>query len=216
MQGLPMSKLARIHRIFGMILFIPFLAWAMTGFIFFIKPGYSAAYETLAAKTYPLDAQTVVHSDPAWLEYRVLKTILGTHLIAKRGDGWVHLDPATMQPRSQPSEDDLKLLLNDAFTANPERYGSVARVSGTSALTSTGINVSLDWTRMSLQQKGQDTDRIDLLYRIHYLQWTGNRTIDRILGLSGLAGVIILALLGARLAFRASRGGDRPDRDKSA
>ncbi len=215
-----MSKLARVHRAFGIILLIPFLAWAVTGFIFFIKPGYGAAYETLVAKTYPLDAQTVVRSDPAWLEYRVLKTILGTHLITKDSNGWHHLDVATMQPRSQPSHDELKLLLNDAFTANPERYGRVASVSNESAVitavSTTGIKVTLDWTRMSLQQKGQDTDRIDLLYRIHYLQWTGNRAFDRILGLSGLGGVIILALLGARLAFRASRGGDRPDRDRSA
>jgi hypothetical protein len=210
-----MVELAKIHRGFGIILFIPFLAWAVTGFIFFIKPGYNAAYETLAIKSYPLESQQPVNSHPDWLEYRVQRTILGTHLIAKTADGWVHLDPATMQPRSQPSNDDMRLLLNDAFTSNPERYGRVAAVSGDSAVTSTGINVIVDWTRMSLQQRGRDTDRIDLLYRIHYLQWTGNRKIDRILGLAGLAGVIILAVLGARLAFRASRVGGRPDRDKS-
>ena len=211
-----MSKLAKVHRVFGIILLIPFLGWAVTGFIFFIKPGYDAAYDTLAVKTYPLETQAPFNSDPAWLEFRFLKTILGTHLIAKKRDGWVHLDPATMQPRAQPSNDELKLLLEDAFTTNPERYGRVATVSGDSAVTSTGINVTLDWTRMSLQQRGSDTDRIDLLYRIHYLQWTGIRTLDRILGLAGLAGVVILALLGGRLAFRASREGDRPHRDRSA
>jgi len=32
-----------------------------------------------------------------------------------------------------------------------------------------------------------DTDRIDWLYRIHYLQWTGNRSVDRWLAVAGLA-----------------------------
>ena len=169
-----------------------------------------------AVKTYPLETQAAINSDPAWLEFRFLKTILGTHLVAKKRDGWVHLDPATMQPRVQPSNDELKLLLEDAFTTNPERYGRVVSVSGGSAITTTGVNVKLDWTRMSLQQRGSDTDRIDVLYRIHYLQWTGIRTVDRILGMAGLLGVVVLALLGARLAFRASREGDRPHRDRSA
>jgi hypothetical protein len=62
----------------------------------------------------------------------------------------------------------------------------------------------LDWKRLSLQQHGRDTDRIDRLYKIHYLQWTGEKTVDRILGLAGLVLLLVLTGLGARLAFRRS------------
>ena len=62
--------------------------------------------------------------------------------------------------------------------------------------------VTFDWNRLSLQQRGRDTDRIDLLYKVHYLQWTGQKTADKVLGLAGLTLLIVLTLLGARLAFR--------------
>lgn len=55
---------------------------------------------------------------------------------------------------------------------------------------------------MSLQQRGSDTRRIDLLYRIHYLQWTGIKILDKVLGFTGLALVLTLTALGAWLAFR--------------
>jgi hypothetical protein len=42
---------------------------------------------------------------------------------------------------------------------------------------------------------------IDLLYRIHYLQWTGVRTVDKVVGLAGILLVITLAVLGMRIAF---------------
>ena len=48
------------------------------------------------------------------------------------------------------------------------------------------------------------TDRIDLLYRIHYLQWTGIKKLDNVLGMLGIALVIVLTTLGAWLAFKRS------------
>jgi hypothetical protein len=57
---------------------------------------------------------------------------------------------------------------------------------------------------MSLQQKGKDTDRIDLLYRIHYLQWTGFKRVDKIVGFAGLGLVMVLTTLGAWLPFKRS------------
>ena len=44
-------------------------------------------------------------------------------------------------------------------------------------------------------------DRIDALYRIHYLQWTGYKLVDRLVGLVGLLLLVTLAVLGVRLAF---------------
>ena len=82
------------------------------------------------------------------------------------------------------------------------RYGDVATVNGTKVITNTGVEVTLDWNRMSLQQKGKDTDRIDLLYKIHYLQWTGVKSVDRIVGLVGISLVLVLSFLGAWLAFK--------------
>ena len=68
--------------------------------------------------------------------------------------------------------------------------------------TDTGVVVTVDWNRMSLQQTGKDTKRIDTLYRLHYLQWTGIKSIDRILGVTGITLVLVLTGLGACLAFR--------------
>ncbi len=103
-----------------------------------------------------------------------------------------------------PNESEVKLLLKDAFTANPSRYGNISRVSGDTVWTDTGVEVNIDWNRMSLQQKGKDTERIDLLYRIHYLQWTGVKKVDRIAGFTGLVLVMALTTLGAWLALKRS------------
>jgi len=191
-----------IHRVIGIILLLPFLGWAATGFVFFLKPGYAGAYEILTPKTYPLNGVASITPDPGWLEYRYFKTVLGEHLIARTEKGWVQLNPNDKQPRSAPTRTEMELLLKDAFTANPKRYGEVTDLSGFTAKTSTGVEVTIDWSRLSLQQRGKDTDRIDLLYRIHYLQWTGVKTVDRVLGFAGLTLVIVLTLLGARLAIR--------------
>jgi hypothetical protein len=191
----------KLHRLIGIVLLLPFLAWAITGLIFYIKPGYTAAYEILNVKTYPLDREVNVVSQPGWREFRCLKTVLGEHLLVRLDSGWKQLDIATKQPRVA-SEADVRALLQDAFTANPPRYGEVASITDDTIKTTTGIDVSIDWDRMSLQQKGKDTDRIDLLYKIHYLQWTGFKSVDRVVGLAGIGLVLVLTTLGAWLAFK--------------
>jgi hypothetical protein len=191
----------KLHRLIGIVLLLPFLAWAITGLIFFIKPGYTAAYEILNVKTYPLDREVNVVAQPDWRELRYLKTVLGEHLLVRLDSGWKQLDPVTKQPRAV-AEADVRALLKDAFTANPQRYGEVASITDDAIKTTTGIDVSIDWNRMLLQQKGKDTDRIDLLYKIHYLQWTGIKSVDRIVGLLGIGLVLVLTTLGAWLAFK--------------
>ena len=193
----------RLHRILGIVMLVPFIGWAATGIVFFTKPGYGAAYDALAVKTYPLDGPFALQPDPAWREIRYLRTILGAHLLVRTAKGWAQLDPVTLRPSAPPASDDVRRLIADAFTANPDRYGRIVSLDGGVATTDTGAVVTFDWNRLGLQQRGRDTDRIDLLYKVHYLQWTGQKTIDKVLGLAGLTLLIALTTLGARLAFRA-------------
>lgn len=197
-------KTRTLHRVLGVILLLPFFGWALTGLVFFIKPGYEGAYEILSPKTYPLDRAVTINPDPSWLEFRCFKTVLGEHLIVRTNAGWSHLNPADGQPKVKPSEDEIRTLLKDAFSANPGRYGSVSRISGDTASTDTGVEVTVDWNRLSLQQRGRDTDRIDLLYKVHYLQWTGVKALDKVVGIVGILMVLALTVLGAQLAIRRS------------
>jgi hypothetical protein len=195
-------KVRTLHRGLGIILLLPFFGWAITGLVFFLKPGYTGAYEILTPKTYPLTGALPINPDPAWLEFRYLRTVIGDHLLVRTDSGWRHLNFTDKQPRTVPNEREIKLLLQDAFSVNPSRYGNISRVSDNTAWTDTGVEVNIDWNRMSLQQRGKDTDRIDLLYRIHYLQWTGVKSVDRIVGFAGLVMVMALTTLGAWLAFK--------------
>jgi PepSY-associated TM region len=195
-------KIRALHRVIGIILLLPFFGWALTGLVFFIKPGYEGAYEVLSPKTYPLERPLTINPDPTWLEFRYLKTALGEHLLVRTDAGWSHLNPADGRPRGGPTEDEIRTLLKDAFSVNPRRYGDIAKVSGDTASTDTGVEVTVDWKRLSLQQRGTDTDRIDLLYKVHYLQWTGVTIIDRVVGITGIVMVLALTVLGAWLAFK--------------
>ena len=192
----------KLHRIIGIVLLLPFFGWTLTGFVFFIKPGYAGAYEILNPKTYPLDIGISVSPEPGWLEFRCFRTVLGNHMIARTNEGWLHLNPENMQPRPMPTDDEIKLLLTDAFSANPQRYGNISDISGNSIKTDTAVEIIIDWKRLNFQQRGKDTDRIDLLYKIHYLQWTGINSIDKPLGLIGLVLVMALTMLGVRLAIK--------------
>lgn len=192
----------RLHRLIGLVMLLPFLGWAVTGAIFFVKPGYGGAYEAIAIKTYPIDAAIALPSNPAWLEIRYLRTVLGDHLLVRTASGWKHLDPKSLDDKPAPAESALRALLADAFTANPGRYGHIVQVDGATATTDTGVRVSLNWLRLALSQRGRDTDRIDGIYKIHYLQWTGIESVDKILGAAGLALIVALSALGVRLLVR--------------
>ena len=190
------------HRVIGIILLIPFVGWAITALVFFIKPGYTGAYEALTPKFYPINNQVLISENPNWLEVRYLRTILGDHLLVRTDSGWMNLNPNDKRPRSAATDDETRRLVQDAFSMNPKRYGQIVSVNGNTVTTDTGVVVTIDWDRMSLQQTGSDTKWIDSLYRIHYLQWTGVRSIDRAVGLTGIALILILTALGASLAFR--------------
>jgi hypothetical protein len=85
----------KLHRLAGIVMLLPFLGWAVTGIVFFTKPGYGAAYDAPPIKAYSLDEPIAVRADPAWREVRYLRTILGPHLLVRTGTGWRQLDPGS-------------------------------------------------------------------------------------------------------------------------
>ncbi|HKS40772.1 MAG TPA: hypothetical protein VJX74_09140 [Blastocatellia bacterium] len=194
-------KARALHRILGLVMLLPLIGWAITGSIFFLKPGYAGAYDTPQVKTYPLETNIALEPAPSWLEFRYVKTILGEHLLARTEQGWRHLDPRSLQPRQAPTADEVRALITDALATNPSRYGHIASIEGNTATTDTDVRVTIDWNRLALAQRGTDTDWIDFFYKIHYLQWTGVATVDKALGALGIAFVLILSALGARLFF---------------
>lgn len=196
-------RVSRLHRLVGIVLILPFIGWVATGFIFFLKPGYSGAYEMPVIKTYALETPEKLDLAQGWQEIRYFRTILGNHLLVKSDNKWQQLDPYSKQPRPLPDSPQIKRLLLDALTTNPARYGHITSIDKSDAKTDTGVEINLDWNSMTLQQHGRDTTRIDWLYRIHYLQWTGNKTLDKVLGFTGLSLVMILTSLGVWLAIRA-------------
>src|ERR1051325_11040841 len=104
-----MTKTRSLHRAVGLIMFLPFVAWAATGAIFFLKPGYAGAYELLQVKTYPFGPNERIQMDPSWLEARYLRTVLGGHLLVRTTDGWQHLDPQTLTPRPAPRSEERRV-----------------------------------------------------------------------------------------------------------
>jgi hypothetical protein len=181
---------------------LPMIGWTVTGAIFFLKPGYSSAYAPLRVKDYATtDSNVWIHWRPDWRELRAVSTVLGRHLLVRTAQGWSQLDPETLAPRPDPTEQEIRELVGDAISADGARYGEIVTVDAAArvATTSTGARVTLDWPQLALSQRGTDTDRIDFLYRIHYLQWTGSPRIDRILGVAGILFALTLAAFGARL-----------------
>jgi len=192
-------KVRRLHRWIGIVLLLPFLGWAATALVFFFKPGYGPAYEGLAVKLLPLgEVQTPV-VDPLWLEYRLLRTILGHHLLVRTAEGpqHLHLDGSPWQPGTE----DVRRLLTDATEDKP-RYGDLQEVAATQVTTSTGVVIQVNWERMSLYQMGNDTRLIDRIYKVHYLQLTGWKTFDQVTGVVGLALLVLMAITGCRLLLR--------------
>jgi len=204
-----MTITRRTHRILGLVLLLPICGWALTGFVFFVKPGYGAAYGGLRVREYPLLGTPVPQPRPDWLELKLVRTVLGDHLLVRDKNGRTHLDPATLLPRALPDENSIRRLIGEAIEPERGRYGEIARVTleagespAASVETTTGVKIDLDWSTLSLQQSGRDTRRIDALYRVHYLQWTGIRVVDRVLGVVGLTALLTLAFFGLRLALR--------------
>lgn len=194
---------AKLHRWLGIILVLPLLAWALTGAVFILKPGYEGAYDRPQLKTYPLPIALTISPQADWLEARALRTVLGEHLLVKTADGWQHLDMQG-QPNPVPNRAALIRLVQDAVESNPQRYGEVGDVNFATApvlalTTSTGITLTLDWNSFQLSQRGADTGVINLLYKIHYLQWFGVKTLNIVWALVTLTLLLLATWLGVQL-----------------
>ena len=171
-----MMRPSSLHKIIGVVLVLPLLGWSLTGIVFLTKPGYNEAYEQLAVKMYPLEKTFDSNLTKNWEEAKYFRTILGYHLLLSGGGTVRHIDPITDRPRELPSETDVERLVEDAIAVSLERYGDIVEISGSRVTTSTGVEITLHWSSMSLAQSGRDTRLIDNLYKIHYLQWSGRPT----------------------------------------
>ncbi len=197
-----MSVSRRIHRSIGWCLLLPFLIWAFTGLIFFLKPGYQAAFSSLNVKTYPVSQTIQINPQPQWQEIKMLQTVLGLHLLVKQSDGWQQLNPDDLTLRAEPQGQELQLLILDAMQSDVKRYGQQLQPAEHGFITETGVKIQLDWASLTLSQQGKDTEFINNLYKAHYLQWTGQKTLDQVLGVVGLVLLMLTTVIGARLLLR--------------
>ncbi len=186
----------QLHKVLGLLLLVPLLGWALTGAVFILQPGYAAAYAELSPKRYPLTAAAAITPQPNWLEFKVLHTILGEHLLVHTPLGWQQLDPSTMLTLGPPQAAELAALVADAITVDEARYGQVLAVHGSQVVTSTGVKIDVDWSSLSLRQQGQDTRLIDTLYKIHYLQWWGHQPANTVFAVVALLCVVALVIYG--------------------
>ncbi|MBU1620075.1 MAG: hypothetical protein KJ556_18800 [Gammaproteobacteria bacterium] len=197
-----MSLPRRLHRFLGWCLILPFCIWAFTGLVFFIKPGYQAAFSYLSVKTYPISTTIQVLPQPDWQEIKLLQSVLGVHLLVKQPDGWQQLNLQDFTVRPQPADDEVQLLLQDAISVDPQRYGGQLLKTDQGYVTDTGVQIQLNWASLSLSQQGKDTELINNLYKAHYLQWTGHKSLDQVVGVFGLLLLLLTTVLGIRLLIR--------------
>lgn len=182
---------------------MPLLAWCLTGLVFLIQPGYGAAYEALPVQGYPLTEPLTITPQEDWLEYKIMRTVLGTHLLVRDKTGWQHLNAATLAPFEADMQQ-RRSLIGDAIALKAERYGHLLEMESEPYLTSTGAEISLQWDTLSLRQYGLDTRWIDRMYRVHYLQWTGIKPLDKVLGIFGLLLLVLISVTGVRLLLRST------------
>lgn len=192
------------HRILGLVMLVPMILWSVTGFIFITKPGYDGAYERISPQQYPLGEGLTLNVEATWKDVQIKRSILGLHLLVNNENGWHQLDPNTFKPRAFPSKTEFTKLVNDAIKGNVERYGNIASIQNNTVTTDSGVVITLDWSTLTLSQKGDDTRLISQLYKIHYLQWFDVKSIDKVWGSLGLVGLVVLTILGA-LAYLMGR-----------
>ena len=211
---------ARAHRWLAMGLVIPLLVWSVTGLVFHLKPGWARAYDQLdEARPGPLDlaAVTAIASlprpgpGPATSRLELFDSVLGPLYRVTTLDGGALYDGRTGARRSPLTVADARALAVDAVVRSEHHaaYGAPVDARETAAEVriqfAGGAVVRVGRDDGRLTQRGADTDRIDWLYRLHYLQWTGNRAIDRMIALAGLVLIWLAAVPGLVLAARRLR-----------
>lgn len=173
---------ARVHAWLAIVLVAALVIWSVTGLLFHLKPGWDRAYDMLAIERGGREE---------------LDTVIGPLV---RVDGKLDRAPLT--------EAEAVALVEDAVSRSRFAYGKVTRVAVTDATVKVhygDVVVTIDRGAGWISQRGADTDRIDWLYRIHYLQFTGNRTVDRAVAVLGLALIWAVMIPGIVLFVRRLR-----------
>jgi hypothetical protein len=178
---------ARVHAWLAIALVSALVIWSVTGLLFHLKPGWDRAYDMLS-----------IDRGGAREE---LDTAIGPLV---RVDGM-------LAERGPLTEDEARALAVDAVSRSRHRaaYGEPTGTTVTDAAVkvrfSGGPVVTVDRAGAWISQRGPDTDRIDWLYRIHYLQLTGHRSLDRAIAVAGLLLIWAVMIPGGVLFVRRVR-----------
>lgn len=223
-----MAQLRRAHRLAGVALALPIVAWTVTGLLFHVKHRYAEAYEPLAV---PFTADVLwgrAVFSPAMLQARgaldVGPATLATHprgLIAwlgRRNGEPVAIDSASGDPIPEATEETARLWLRDAVraSAHAARFGAVTRTEETTVRSGRtggddpafrfhlagGKQVTVDRVTGEISQTGDLNAFIDWTYRVHYLQWTPWKGVNVALVLLAMPLLLLLAASGVRMALR--------------
>jgi hypothetical protein len=207
---------ARVHRWLAIVLAALLVIWSLTGLLFHLKPGWGRAYDMLSVERHdrPLALETLqppasIHTqggEPI-LELELFDSALGPLYRVRTATGSALFDAKTGTQRVLLQEDAV-LLAKDAISRSDERgaYGEPVEEITTNEsirlVMSGGPVVLVGRNDARISQRGSDTDRIDWLYRMHYLQFTGNHTIDRLLAIVGLLLIWAVMIPGIVLFVR--------------
>jgi hypothetical protein len=196
---------------------LPLLIWTASGLLFLVKPGWSGAYEPLTAfQDRPLDPGALVAISSLTVaelaRVELAATALGpVYRVTDTKGSRVLVDARTGALLSPLTREAAMAVAIDAASRSSaqDRYGAPTSADQDERVISVafagGAVVEVGRNDLSLQQRGPDTDRIDLLYRAHYLQWTGVEALDRTLAVLGIVGTWALAALGVYLLRRSAR-----------
>lgn len=210
---------ARVHRTLAIALVVLLVVWSVTGLLFHLKPGWDRAYDQLAVERQgPLSLATIVPAST--LEVAVsgaeiqrvslFDTVLGPLYRVQTTTGSELVGATTGHKRSPLTVAECEALIADAVSRSPYRsaYGGPVTTHGDATTVKVDFRdatVTLGRSDARISQRGSTSDRIDWLYRIHYLQWTGNRTIDRAFAVLGLLLIWAVMIPGIMLFVRRFR-----------
>lgn len=194
----------RWHRYLGYVLVVPLLLWAATGAVFLFKPGYAGAYEQLSVYSDGQRCTGVKPQQGPWQELRLISSVLGCHQLQKSQGAWRHLQ-ASGKPWL-PTVDEIRQLLGSVTAHNRDRYGQVESLSQSGehwlANTTTGVEITLNWSDLAVRQQGRDSRLINALYKTHYLQPFSIKWPNQAFASFFLVLLVASVLLGVRLLFK--------------